>query len=90
MIGFNGTYLQLQSIITAHTLNSFWTTSFRDVLHRRPIKTTIVSHLRITTRFHTQVRVQRLQYEDHKKLNSVAFSPQANYADRATVARRRS
>jgi hypothetical protein len=27
MIGFIGTSLQLQPIITAHTLNSFWTTS---------------------------------------------------------------
>jgi hypothetical protein len=27
MIGFIGTYLRLHTIITAHTLNSFWTTS---------------------------------------------------------------
>jgi hypothetical protein len=27
MSGFIGTYSQLQSVITAHTLNSFWTTS---------------------------------------------------------------
>jgi hypothetical protein len=29
MIEFIGTSLQFQSIVTAHTLNSFWTTSVR-------------------------------------------------------------
>jgi hypothetical protein len=36
MIGFIGTSLQLQSIITANTLNSFWTTSLWRISHESP------------------------------------------------------
>jgi hypothetical protein len=44
----------------------------------------------VAVQFLQKRRMSHANYKYIKKLNSVAFSPQANYTDRATAACRRS